>query len=373
MIHNGKIENVQILMSDGVFRRGSIEFDEKIKNINVCETGGTEVGPYLIPGLVDIHTHGALGGGHIGDSKEKTQEMAKFYAKNGTTSFLASTVTATEDVLTKAMKNIGEYRRQKNGARCLGINMEGPYFSHGKRGAHPPELLRNPDISMFMKLNEASGGAIKIVCVAPELGGGMDFIKEVAKTCVVSVAHTEADYKTAMEAFSCGATHVTHLFNGMNPFLHREPGVLGAALDANAFVEIISDGFHLHPAVIRAAFNMFTDRVCLISDSIDMTGLPDGDYISMNMPVTVVDGKVMLRDSNTLAGSSITLMQGVRVATGLGIPLCKAVMAASRRSAEAIGVENEVGSLQKDCNADMVLLDSKLNIEKVYIGGKVVE
>ena len=155
------IENVQMLMSDGVFRRGSVEFDDKIKSVTINDTVDAKVGPYLIPGLVDIHTHGALGGGHTGGSEEKTHEIAEFYAKNGTTSFLASTVTATEPALTKAMANIGKYKRSQNGARCLGINMEGPFFSHGKKGAHPPELLLNPDISMFKRLNDVSGGAIK--------------------------------------------------------------------------------------------------------------------------------------------------------------------------------------------------------------------
>jgi len=367
-----KIENVQILMSDGVFRRGSVEFDDRIKKITVSNTISSEVGPYLIPGLVDIHTHGALGKGHTTAENDSIYEVAEFYAKNGTTSFLASTITATEDRLASSLEHVANYKRPQSGAVCLGVNLEGPFFSYGKRGAHPPELLLNPDIAMLNRLNEKAGGKIKMVCVAPELDGAMDFISEASKTSTVSVAHTEAGYDTAMEAFSRGATHVTHLFNGMNPFLHRDPSVLGAALDSNAFVEIITDGYHLHPAVIRAVFRMFPTRTCLISDSVDCTGMPDGDHESMGLEVTVKDGKVLLRGGNTLAGSSITLLEGVKRTTEMGIPFADAVVAATRHNAEAIGMENELGSLRKGLRADMVLLDSNLNIEKVYIEGKVI-
>jgi N-acetylglucosamine-6-phosphate deacetylase len=158
----------------------------------------------------------------------------------------------------------------------------------------------------------------------------------------------------------------------MNPFLHREPGIIGAALDSNAFVEVICDGYHLHPAVIRAIFKMFSSQVCLISDSIKCTGLPDGDYEFAGLPVSITRGKVMQKDGSTLAGSSISLLQGVRTAVSLGIPLAQAVMSASANSARAIGMEDKVGVIKAGAYADMVLLDSKLQIQKVYIGGKQI-
>jgi len=367
-----RIENVQVLMHDGVFRRGAVEFDETIQKIEISETINVGVGPYLIPGLVDVHTHGALGGDHSDDSAENLQKMASFYAQNGTTSFLATTLTATEETLAGAMRTVAQHERPVGGARCVGINMEGPFFSHEKRGAHQAELLKTPDIAMFERLYKLSGDQIKLVCVAPELDGAMEFIREASQVSCVSLAHSTADYKTAMEAFGNGATHVTHLFNGMSPFSHREPGIVGAALDANAFVEVICDGYHLHPAVIRAIFRMFPHRACMISDSLGCTGLPDGEYESAGLPIMVQNGKAMLRDGSSIAGSTITLLQGIRIAVSLGIPLAQAVTAASAHSAKAIGMDGKIGSLIPGAHADMVLLDSELCVQKVWVGGQEV-
>ncbi|MCL2391007.1 MAG: N-acetylglucosamine-6-phosphate deacetylase [Oscillospiraceae bacterium] len=366
------IERVQILMSDGVFRKGSVEFDEKIRRVTVSESADEHAGPYLIPGLIDVHTHGALGGDHVDGSAENLNKMAEFYAKNGTTSFLATTLTATEEMLCKAVHNVSLHERPQGSARCLGINLEGPFFSHEKKGAHPADLLRGPDISMFERLYKLSGDKIRLVCLAPELEGAQAFIKEVSQVAKVSLAHSSADYKTAMQAFENGATHVTHLFNGMSPFLHRDPGIVGAALDANAFVEVICDGYHLHPAIIRAIYNIFPERACLISDSLNCTGLPDGNYESAGLPVVVKNGKCMLADGSTLAGSTITLLKGVRIAVSLGVPLAKAVTWASAHSAQTLGMEREIGSIVPGAHADMVLLDSELNIQKVFVGGKEV-
>jgi len=368
-----RIENVQVLMKDGAFRKGSVEFEDNIEKIELCETvDANAADSYLVPGLVDIHTHGACGGDHSDGSLEKMHEMASYYAKNGVTSFLATTLTDTEEALARAMSSIAKYERTADGARCVGINMEGPFFSYDKRGAHSDELLKSPDIAMFERLFKLSEESIKLVCISPELSGAMDFIREAAKMCRVSLAHSIADYKTAMEGFDNGATHVTHLFNGMNSFMHREPGIIGAALDAGAFVEVICDGYHLHPAVIRAIFKMFPRHACLISDSLRCTALPDGDYESAGLPITVKDGKAMLRDSSSLAGSTISLMQGVRIAVSLGIPLAEALAAASMHSAQSIGMENKIGSIVPGAYADLVLLDSNLRVQKVFIGGKVV-
>lgn len=367
-----RIENVQILMEDGVFRKGSVEFNHKIQSIEVNETRSTKADYYLIPGLVDLHTHGALGGDHINLSSQQMKQISSFYAKSGTTSFLATTLTATEETIAKAVGKMKEYKGFTDGARYLGINLEGPFFSHAKRGAQPGELLQPPSISMFERLYRQSGEQIKIACVAPELDGGMKFIKEISQICTVSLAHSTANYRIAMEAFECGATHVTHLFNGMNSFLHREPGIIGAAMDAGAFVEVISDGYHLHPAVIRAIFKMFPDKACLISDSIEYTGLPDGEGEFAGYPITITEGKVVLKGTGSLAGSSITLLKGVRVAVSLGIPLAQAVMAASMIPALSIGMEDDVGSIKPGAYADMILLNHDLEIVKVMVNGRKI-
>jgi len=362
-------------MNDGVFRNGAAEFDEKIQKIEVSEntTAGSGSGPYLIPGLIDIHTHGALGFDHCDGSAEQMRKIAAYYAGAGVTSFLATTSTATENHIADAMLCISQYERPSGGARCLGINMEGPFFSYEKRGAHPAELLMPPDISMYERLRKLSGDSIKLVCVSPELAGAIEFIRHVSQTSRVSLAHTAAGYKTAMQAFGGGATHTTHLFNGMSPFQHREPGVVGAALDANAFVEVICDGNHLHPAVVRAIFKMFPGRVCLISDSVRCAGMPDGDYESVGQAVTVKNGIAMLKDGSSLAGATVSLMQGVRIAVSLGIPLAEAVTAATAHSAQAIGMEKKVGALIPGAYADLVLLDSELCILKTYINGEEIK
>jgi len=359
-------------MADGVFRKGSIEFSQTIERIDLAPGINPEVGPYLIPGLVDIHTHGALGKDYTDGNAEDMYDIAAFYAKNGVTSFLGATLTATEETIANAMVALSKYKRQANGARCLGVNMEGPFFSHGKRGAHQAALLQNPTMKMFERMYKLSGESIKMVCVAPELDGALDFIKEASKICKVSLAHTEAGYDMAMKGFDSGATIATHLLNGMNQFQNREPSVLGAAMDAGAFVEIICDGHHLHPATIRGIFKMFPERVCLISDSIRCAGLPDGDYTSAGFPIIVKNGSANLKEGGSLAGSTITLMQGVRVAVSLGIPLATAVTAATAHSAQAIGMEDKVGSIKPGAYADFVILDSKLNVQKVYINGEEV-
>ena len=367
-----QIENVYILMNDGVFRRGKIDFCETINTIECSEEGFANAAYYLIPGLIDIHTHGAVRGDFSDGSAEEMREMGVYYAKNGVTSFLATTMTYSEEKLEAAMKTIGGYERPENGATCLGINMEGPFLSYEKRGAHLPEALLPPDIKIFDRLNEISGGKIRLISLAPELDGAMDFIREVSQVCKVSVAHTAAGYDIAIKAFGAGATHVTHLYNAMPPFMHRDPGVIGAARDANAFVELICDGVHSHPSVVRATFAMFEGRICMISDSIRSAGLPDGKYESGGMPVIVENGKAVL-ENGTIAGSNISLMQGVRCAVNFGIPLAKAVMGATAVNARALGMEDSVGVLKPGAASDMVLLDKELNIVEVYIHGEKLD
>ena len=361
-----KIEGVRILTPDGVFRKGDVEFEEKITRVHTYDDDKTDA-PYLIPGLVEIHSHGALNCDHSDGDLDGLEKIAAYYAQNGVTSFLATTMTYDEEVILGAMKTIRSYK--DTFARCLGINMEGPFLSYEKRGAHMAEKLRKPDVEMFERLNEASGGAVKLVSVAAELEGAMEFIREVSPHCKIAIAHSAADYDTSLAAFENGADHVTHLYNAMNPLGHRAPGLIGAALDAGAYVELICDGMHVHPAVVRATFKMFAEKVCMISDSIRCAGLPDGNYVSGGLPVKMEGGKALLMDG-TIAGASVSLMEGVRRAVGFGIPIEAAVQAATKTNAQSIGMQEEVGIIAKGRFADMLILDSKLNIMSVYINGK---
>ena len=227
----------------------------------------------------------------------------------------------------------------------------------------------DPEIEMFDRLYELSGGAIKLIDVAPELPGAVPFIERASKKCVVSIAHTTANYDQAKAAFAAGASHVTHLFNAMPPFNHRDPGVVGAASDDAAHVEMISDGIHLHPAVVRSVFRWFgAERVCLISDSMRAAGMPNGVYSLGGQTVYMTDGKATLEDG-TIAGSATCLAECFRRAVSFGVPLDAALRAATINPAQAVGLFDELGSITAGKRADVLVLDETLHPEKIFIGG----
>lgn len=346
------------------FITGDIAFNGTITAIR--ETGATWNGYYVIPGLVDIHTHGAIGEDFSDGKPQGLQPLADYYAAHGVTSYLATTMTLQEDVLTAAMHAIRDFRRQ-GGAKCAGVHLEGPFLSMAKRGAQAAGNLHRPDIDMLCRLNEASGGLVRMVTVAPEEAGAMEFIQLASQMCTVSLGHTTADYETAMAAFACGASHATHLFNAMPAFLHREPGVVGAALDSGASVELICDGLHIHPAVVRAAWRLFGDRLNLISDSLRCAGMPDGEYELGGQPITVQNGRATLTGSNTIAGSSISMVDALRNVVAFGMPLTDAVYAASTAPAKAAGLD--AGKIAIGKPADLVVLDQALNLVAVYVDG----
>jgi len=326
-------------------------------------------GKYIIPGLVDIHTHGAVGEDFSDGRPDGLQPLADYYAAHGVTSFLATTMTLKEETLTPAMHAIRDFRRD-GGAKCAGVHLEGPFLCYAKRGAQAAENLHKPDIALFQRLNEASGNQVKLVTVACEEEGALAFIRQASQICTVSLGHTTASYDTAMAGFEAGATHATHLFNAMPSFLHRAPGVVGAAFDAKASVELICDGLHIHPSVIRVTHQIFGDRLNLISDSLRCAGMPDGDYELGGQPITVKDHKATLLDG-TLAGSSISLLDAVRNVVRFGLPLEAAVYAASTAPALAAGL-GDIGAIEPGRAADFVVLDENLNLCAVYVDGQQI-
>ena len=367
-----RISNAKIFQN-GRFTDGGVEFDEKITAVGGEITGGEDAGGcYVIPGLVDIHTHGAVGADASDGNAEGLAAMSRYYAKGGVTSFCPTTMTLGESALTGAVGTIGNFQRPENGAKIAGIHLEGPFLSYTKRGAQAAEHLHAPDAEMFRRLNEASGGLVRLVTVAPEEPGALEFIRAVSKLCTVSIGHTDADYSTAMVAFDAGATHATHLYNGMPSLHHREPGVIAAAADAGATVELITDGLHVHPAVVRLTHRLFGEKLVLISDSLRCAGMPDGEYELGGQPVTMKGGKATLAGTDTLAGSSIHLMEGLRRAVSFGVPLEAAVTAATLSPAKAIRMDGEIGSLDVGKWADLVVLDKQLNIKAVYVNGKSI-
>lgn len=328
-------------------------------------------GCYVIPGLVDVHTHGALGCDFSDAARDELSKMARYYLKSGVTSVLATSMTLPESELASAYKTLRDFD-DPDGARIVGINMEGPFFCTQKKGAQPEKYLLKPNYDLFMRLNELSGGKIKLVCVAPELDGAVEFIKRASKVCAVSLAHTAATYDEAMAGFDAGANHVTHLFNGMNSFLHREPGVVGAAADFGAYSEVISDGYHLHPSIVRNAFKLIgADKVCMISDSLSCAGLADGEYSLAGQRVFVNNGKATL-ESGTLAGSSINLLIALRRTVSFGVALEAAVAACSAVPAASIGMADTIGAIDEGCLGDCLVLKKDLGLLHVIKGGKVV-
>ena len=362
------IKNGKILIGKS-FVDADIQFDRTITAIGRLEGAADMEGGYVIPGLVDVHTHGAVGEDFSDGKPAGLQPLADYYAAHGVTSYLATTMTLREEVLTPAMHAIRDFK-PRSGAKCAGVHLEGPFLSYAKRGAQAAENLHKPDPALFHRLNEASGGQVRLVTVACEEEGALPFIREISRTCTVSLGHTTADYDTAMSGFLAGASHATHLYNGMPSLLHRAPGVIGAAFDAGASVELICDGLHIHPSVIRATYQLFGDKLNLISDSLRCAGMPDGDYELGGQPIVVKDHKATLLDG-TLAGSSISLLDAVRNVVRFGLPLAGAVYAASTAPALAAGLD--AGVIAQGRAADLLVLDEDLALKAVFVDGQRFE
>ncbi|MEG2286403.1 MAG: N-acetylglucosamine-6-phosphate deacetylase [Ruthenibacterium sp.] len=371
ILKNGRVftENAEFIQADVELNGGKICAVAPAGTLH----GGEEMdatGKYVTPGFVDIHIHGAKGSDFCDGAPDDISTMSAYLGSEGVTSFCGTTMAYSEEILNgifdTAKPAVGN---ETGGAVLRGINMEGPFFNKAKKGAQAEEYIVNPDIAMFDRLYERSGAAIKLVDVAPELDGALPFIERASKKCVVSIAHTCADYDQTKAAFAAGATHVTHLFNAMPAFTHRAPGVVGAASDDAAHVEVISDGIHLHPAVVRSIFKWFGDtRVCLISDSMRACGMPNGTYTLGGQLVYMTDGKATLEDG-TIAGSATCLAECFRRAVGFGVPLESALRAATVNPAQAIGLFELVGSITAGKRADVLVLDETLHPEHIFIGG----
>ncbi|MDD3278606.1 MAG: N-acetylglucosamine-6-phosphate deacetylase [Lachnospiraceae bacterium] len=330
-------------------------------------------GLYAIPGLTDVHFHGCAGYDFCDGTEEAIQAIADYELANGVTSMVPATMTYGEEKLTEIAKAAKAHRNEK-GARLLGINMEGPFISMEKKGAQNPAYIHTPDIDMFRRIQAASGNLVKLVDIAPEEAHSMDFIEELKDEVGISIAHTTADYETASLALEKGARQITHLYNAMPPFSHRAPGVIGAAFDhPHTRVELICDGIHIHPSVVRATFQLFgDDRVILISDSMMATGLEDGDYALGGQAVKVTGPRATLADG-TIAGSATNLLNCLRTAVlRMNVPLKSAVKAAAVNSAKAAGIYDHYGSIETGKAADLLLLDKDLQLVHIIQGGKVI-
>ncbi len=372
-----KFRNAVILGDDFTFRNGGFTVREGVfQSFDEDQKGMDLQGAYVIPGLIDLHLHGGMGEDFSFTDDSGLTGIAGYLARNGVTSFAPASMTLPEATLNKAYKNAVRFRGQQaeGTARLLGINMEGPYFSHEKKGAHEEEYILSPDYSMFRRLYQASGGLLKIVCIAPELPEALEFIEKAKDLCTVSIAHTTADYDTAKNAIAAGATQVTHLYNGMMPFLHRAPGVIGAAAESQGVrAELICDGVHIHESVIRATFSMFTaERIILISDSHPCLGMPEGPCEAGGQKYHIKNGVAVLEDGVTIAGSTNNLFQCMRKAVSFGIKPQDAIRAATINPARALKADKMVGSIALGKYADFVVCGPDFTIKQCYVGGKLV-
>lgn len=331
-------------------------------------------GCYLIPGLTDLHFHGCKGADFSDGDPEGLAEMAAYELSRGVTQICPAGMTLEEEQLMKICSVAAAHRRAGTpGAELVGINLEGPFLSEAKKGAQNGAWLQKPNAALLEKLLDAAQGLVKLVSVAPELDGALDFIRQVKDKVTVSVAHTTADYDTALAAFQAGARQVTHLYNAMPPFAHRDPGVVGAAADCgNVMCELICDGVHIHPAVVRSTFRLMgKDRMILISDTMRAAGMADGDYTLGGQDVQVKGNRATLADG-TIAGSVTDLMSCLKTAVSFGIPLADAVTAAAVNPAKVLGLYRRLGSLDIGKEANVAVLDERLDLKAVLFHGEVV-
>lgn len=327
-------------------------------------------GMYIIPGLTDIHFHGCGGYDFCEGTFEAIEAIAKEMLSGGITTICPATMTLSKERLFQICAAARAYDSAA-GAQLVGIHLEGPFLSGQKCGAQNKEYLMGPDADLFLELQEAAGGLIKIADIAPELEGAADFIGTLKDRVHISLAHSAADYDTAMRAFELGADHVTHLFNAMPPFHHRDTGIVGAACDSGqVYVELIGDGIHCSPSAVRAAFKMFgADRIVLISDSMRACGQPDGLY-ELGGQEVFVKGKIAALKDGTIAGSVTNLMDGMRILVReMGIPIEDAVRCAAVNPAKAIGIYDRFGSIENGKCANLVALDRDLEIRFIVKNG----
>lgn len=336
-------------------------------------------GGWICPGFIDIHVHGGGGADVMDADWEALRTIARTHARYGTTAFLATTVTADHKRLLQAAEAVAHATgRRTGGAAVLGLHLEGPYLNPKRAGAQNPAHMRPPSMPELERLYEASGPAWRIITLAPELPGALTAVRWLAERGVlVSMGHTDATYDEARAGFEAGIRHATHLFNAMRPWHHREPGGVGAVLDSAAVgAELVADGHHVHPAVLRLAVRVKgPDALCLVTDGMRAVGLPDGAYTLGDVAVSVREGRVTLRDDEgTLAGSVLTMADAVRLMVQrAGVSLRDAVVMASGNPARAAGVYDAKGSLEPGKDGDVVVLnDDDLTVHATVVAGQVV-
>lgn len=331
---------------------------------------------YVVPGFIDIHTHGASGYDVMYSTYEDLNSLGIFYASKGVTAYVPTIMTASTDDIINSLENLaGAIRVGTKGSKILGINLEGPFLNPLRRGAQPQDFIIPPSVDLIDKFIRKSGNSIILVTIAPEAENALEVIEYLKDMKVIpSSGHSDMDYSSAMKAFDNGIGHVTHLFNAMSGLNHREPGLPGAALDNDKVtVEIIADCVHISPAVIRLVYKCKKpSNIVLITDSMQGTGLSDGLYTFGSQRVTIRDSIATLADG-TLAGSTLTMIDAVRnMVQGIGVPLEDSIRMASANPAKVIKAFDRKGSLSIGKDADIVILDRNLKVLRTIVEGTTI-
>jgi N-acetylglucosamine-6-phosphate deacetylase len=328
----------------------------------------------IVPGFIDLHIHGGDGADFMDGDERANARILAFHGRHGTTALMATTLSGSVTDLQNAVAAMARSSDER-GAEIVGIHLEGPYINRERAGAQDLGSIRPADIHEIASLLERAPHLKWMITFAPEIEGARALVERFRDRVVFSIGHTSADYAEAVAALDWGATHFTHLFNAMTGMHHREPGVVGAALvSRSATAELIADGIHVHPAVLNIAATTLPHRIALITDAIRACGLADGTYKLYDQDVEVKDGSARLRNGGALAGSTLTMHDAVRNMIELaGLPIERVIPLATDVPARIAGVRDRKGSIDHGYDADLVLLDKKLDIERVIVRGTNVE
>jgi len=363
-----------------IVEKGRIKEIVNKEELSTATLTGAEViegkDKYIVPGYIDIHVHGGGGSDVMDGDYEAINQIAISHSHFGTTSFLPTTMTTSKDKIIRSLRSIcGAVKKGTAGAEILGIHMEGPYINPEKKGAQKEDEVKKISIEDFLKFNQASGNLIRLVTIAPEIPGALNFIEYLDKQEIItSVGHSNATYAQVQAGIQAGLSHVSHTFNAMRGLHHREPGVVGAALiSPELAVEVIADGIHIHPIVLKILTKIKeSEKVVLITDAMRAAGLKEGTYDLGGQEVIVTKGQARLKDG-TLAGSVLTMDKAVRTMVNkIGIQLPKAIQMASYNPAKSIGIDDKKGSLEPGKDADIVILNKNLETELTIVTGKIV-
>ena len=364
---------------DGQFRREDVLVEDGKLSFPGIPPEGCRVvdlkGAMLVPGFLDLHTHGGDNVDVNAATAEDFAQISRFFARNGTTGWLCSILTDTEE---QTLWSIGQAREAMAapiaGARLLGIHLEGPFLSPEYKGDMPEHLLRKGDAALFRRYQQAAGGTVRYLTVAPEVEGVVDMIREISGEVAVAIGHSGADYETAIRAIDAGARACTHTFNAMGLFHQHRPSIMGAVLERPVYCEAICDGRHLHPGTVRMLLACKGwDRVAAVTDSIQAAGLPDGRYKLGVNDVVVEDGDAKLASNGVRAGSTLTTGQALKnLAAFTGQPVERVLPLLTLNPARLIGMEERKGSIAPGKDADLVVLDDQLNVKQTYVSGVCV-